>query len=185
MRNLMIALSAAALCAIAAPASADAGEDNLDELVLLPGQTYPGPSKRKAPPNAHAPNRLVSGGGLIVSFDTNLDGTVTPAELAAGISASFSEADTNADGYISPLEQLTWAENQPIRDDTLGNPARFDPNLDRRASFDEFKTVLKQFAADFAGESGDINLADLKAPKPERQEKPRLARTETDRLPRN
>ncbi|HBF89973.1 MAG TPA: hypothetical protein DDX09_02295, partial [Hyphomonas atlantica] len=61
-------------------------DDDLDELVRLPGQTYPGPSKRKAPPNAHAPDRLVSGGGLIVSFDTDLDGEVTQDELAAGIS---------------------------------------------------------------------------------------------------
>ncbi|WP_370170405.1 MULTISPECIES: hypothetical protein [Hyphomonas] len=185
MRNLIFALSAAAVCALVAPTAAGAGDDDLDELVRLPGQTYPGPSKRKAPPNAHAPDRLVSGGGLIVSFDTDLDGEVTQDELAAGISASFAEADTNEDGYLSPLEQLTWAESQPIRDDTLGNPARFDPNLDRQASFEEFKTVLTRFAADFASESGSIDIADLKAPKPERQDKPRFARTETDRPPRN
>ena len=98
----------------------------------------------------------------MVSFDTDLDGKITPTELANGINAAFLEADSNSDGYLSPLEQLSWAENQPTRDDTLGNPARFDPNLDRRASFDEFDTVLTSLAADYASDSGIIHVADLK-----------------------
>ena len=170
MRKLIFVLSAAALVGLAAPASAGAGDES-DELVLLPGQSYPGPGQRRSKPNGHAPDRLVPGGGLIVSFDTDQDGQVTPAELAAGIQAAFEEADTNSDGYLSPLEQLSWAERQPTRDDTLGNPARFDPNLDRRASYAEFDTVLTSFAADYASESGNIRIADLKAPKPEREKR--------------
>ena len=109
---------------------------------------------------------------------------VTPEELATGIQTAFSEADTNQDGYLSPLEQLAWAERQPVRDDTLGNPARFDPNLDRRASYDEFQTVISSLADDYASESGVIQVSDLKAP---RREKRELA--ENDRpvrpMPRN
>jgi hypothetical protein len=183
MRHLLIVLSAAALVGLAAPASAGSGDEG-DELVRLPGQSYPGPGQRKAPKNRHAPEKLVAGGGLIVSFDTNLDGKVTPEELATGIQTAFSEADTNQDGYLSPLEQLAWAERQPVRDDTLGNPARFDPNLDRRASYDEFQTVISSLADDYASESGVIEVSDLKAP---RREKRELA--ENDRpvrpMPRN
>lgn len=184
MRNLVLALSAAALIGLEAPASADAG-DETDELVRLPGQGYPVQGRRNATPNEHAPDRLVAGGGLIVSFDTNLDGSVTPAELEAGIHAAFLEADSSGDGYLSPLEQLSWAESQPTRDDTLGNPARFDPNLDRRASFEEFDHVITSLAADYALESGIINVADLKAPKPSRGDSPRFARNGPPRDNRN
>lgn len=177
MRNLVLALSAAALFGFAAPASAGAGDES-DDLVRLPGQSYPGPGQRKARANAHAPDRLVAGGGLMISFDTDLDGKITPTELANGINAAFLEADSNGDGYLSPLEQLSWAENQPTRDDTLGNPARFDPNLDRRASFDEFDTVLTSLAADYASESGIIHVADLKAPKPNKREETRFVRND-------
>ena len=177
MRNLALALSVAALVCLGAPASAGA-EDEGDDLVRLPGQSYPGPTRRGAKANGHVPERLVAGGGLIVSFDANLDGNVTPEELATGIEAAFLEADSNKDGYLSPLEQLSWAESQPTRDDTLGNPARFDPNLDRRASFDEFDTVLTSLAADYASDSGIIHVADLKAPKPEKREEPRFVRND-------
>ena len=84
MRNLALALSVAALVCLGAPASAGA-EDEGDDLVRLPGQSYPGPTRRGAKANGHVPERLVAGGGLIVSFDANLDGNVTPEELATGI----------------------------------------------------------------------------------------------------
>ena len=78
---------------------------------------------------------------------------------------AFSSADKNADGYLTALEQQDWAASLPTRDDSLANPFRFDPNLDRRVDLDEFTLVINNLGLDYADEaSGDIIVADLKAP---------------------
>jgi hypothetical protein len=89
---------------------------------------------------------LVPGGGLILSFDADGDGEIDAGELSAGIAAQFGRADLSGDGVLTPLEQIRWAESLPTRDDTLGNPARFDPNLDRQVSVAEFEAVIRQLA---------------------------------------
>ena len=44
---------------------------------------------------------------------------------------------------------------------------RFDPNLDRKVSPEEFETVIVELAAHYIETEGDdIRIADLKAPKP-------------------
>lgn len=91
--------------------------------------------------------RLVPGGGLILSFDSDGEGTISASELTDGITTQFALADVSADGVLTPLEQIRWAEGLPTRDDTLGNPARFDPNLDRQVSPEEFEAVIRQLAA--------------------------------------
>jgi hypothetical protein len=134
-----------------------------DDIVRLPGQ---GRLKPDAPHGRHASGRLVPGGGLIVSFDANDDGHVTPNELRTGAVAAFTVADANADGTLSGLEQQDWANSLPARDDTLANPVRFDPNLDRIVSVTEFVAVIAQLAVDHADSDGNIYLAKLAAPEP-------------------
>ena len=133
-----------------------------DEIVRLPGQ---GELKRDAaPPQLGEVERLIPGGGLFVSFDANADGRVSEAELTTGIAEAFIAADRNEDGFLTPLEQISWSEQLPTRDPSLSNPARFDPNLDRRVDAEEFTSVISGFAENLADtETGDIVLASLKS----------------------
>ena len=139
-----------------------------DDIVRLPGQ---GRLKPDAPHGRHASGQLVPGGGLIVSFDANDDGHVTPNELRTGAVAAFTVADANADGTLSGLEQQDWANSLPARDDTLANPVRFDPNLDRIVSVTEFVAVVAQLTLDHADPDGNIYLSKLAAPEPKDPDK--------------
>lgn len=158
VRLLSVALLAGAF---SAPAIAEE-----DDLVRLPGQGEVKPERA-----GHLGKvRLAPGGGLMVSFDADNSGTVTMEEVSAGITAAFLKADANEDGELTPLEQQAWAESLPTRDDTLANPTRFDPNLDRVVSADEFDTVIRTIATTYAAEgNGVIELATLKSTaRPER-----------------
>ncbi|MEO0607439.1 MAG: hypothetical protein AAFY82_04355 [Pseudomonadota bacterium] len=153
-------LALSAIC-IAAPAQADADED---EIVRLPGQ---GEVRDEALRKQAKSARLKPGAGLLISFDEDRDGRISQAEVEAGIPVAFEDADANEDGSLTAFEQQDWAESLPTRDDSLANPFRFDPNLDRRVDLDEFTMVIVNLAEDYADEeSGDIVVADLKAPRP-------------------
>ena len=138
-----------------------------DELVRLPGQ---GEVRNEAARELTRAERLKPAGGLFLSFDENGDGLITLEEIRTGIPLAFSEADANEDGFLTALEQQAWADNLPTRDDSLANPVRFDPNLDKRVDPSEFALVISDLGAEYADEvSGDIVAADLKAPPPERK----------------
>ena len=158
----VVSIAFVAGSALAEPPAAD------DDLVRLPGNG----EIRKSPNNRKgAVDALVPGGGLMLSFDTNRDGRITEREVAKGSRLAFDLADTNGDGRLSALEQIEWAKQLPTRDDTLANPARFDPNLDRMVSYDEFAAVVTRLAGDYSDEaSGVILVASLKVdmPDPER-----------------
>ncbi len=132
-----------------------------DEIVRLPGQ---GELKPDAARTVGSADRLISGGGLILSFDADADGKITPAELETGVVKAFANADRNEDGRITPLEQMAWADGLPTRDTSLANPARFDPNLDRVVREGEFVDVVIRFAAGLTDETtGDIHVDRLKS----------------------
>ncbi|MDJ0922036.1 MAG: EF-hand domain-containing protein [Henriciella sp.] len=117
------------------------------------------------------PDRLKPGGGLFVSFDTNIDGQVDKLEIDEGIAAAFADADTSGDGYLSVLEQQDWAAALATGDSSLSNPVRFDPNLDRRISFEEFDYVIQNLASDYTKSEADyILIKDLEQPKPNRRD---------------
>ncbi|MEM8634891.1 MAG: hypothetical protein AAGF33_07940 [Pseudomonadota bacterium] len=146
-----------------APAASSA-----QDVVRLPGQ---GEVKREAAPQLSNTERLIPGGGLLLSFDSDHDGRVSDDELFTGIEAAFAAADLNQDGYLTPLEQISWSESLPTRDASLSNPARFDPNLDRRVDAEEFAMVVSSFARDLADEeSGEVVIASLKSTRRDRQE---------------
>lgn len=161
-----IAVIFALLAASAAPALAQGADD---DIVRLPGQGFTKPDAHVA---RGTPDRLVPGGGLFLSFDANGDGRITHEELLAGTAAAFLKADTNADGALTAFEQINWAESLPTRDDTLANPVRFDPNLDRRVSESEFESVILDLASHYIkADNQDLLIADLKAPKPKPERK--------------
>ncbi len=134
-----------------------------DELVRLPGQ---GELRSPELKDRAKAVRLKPGAGLFITFDQNQDGRVSTGEIDTGIPIAFRAADRNADGYLTALEQQDWAAGLPTRDDSLANPFRFDPNLDRRVDIDEFTLVISNLGLDYADEvTGDIVVADLKAPR--------------------
>ena len=145
-----------------------------DELVRLPGK---GELRAPKPDAKKKPTRLKPGGGLFISFDTDQNGAVSHDELTAGIPDAFGTADDNGDGYLTALEQQAWAGNLPTRDDSLANPVRFDPNLDRRVSLDEFSSVITELAADYTADGeAVIVLADLEAPAIDEERAERIER---------
>ncbi|MEO1028201.1 MAG: hypothetical protein AAFX02_03995 [Pseudomonadota bacterium] len=156
-----IAYSAAALSIAAGPAIAQerlqvapavptASSDRQDELLRLPGN---GELKEdEEAQGLKSGGKLVPGGGLLLSFDTNGNGIIETAELEAGIDAAFMQADANGSGSLTPLEQQSWAESLPTYDASLANPVRFDPNLNQVVSPKEFKTVIRSLAADHKDE---------------------------------
>lgn len=140
-----------------------------DTVVRLPGSGEVKSEKTRSKLQA---DRLKPGGGLLASFDTDEDGRISGTELRAGIELAFFEADQNGDGVLTALEQQAWARDLPTRDDSLANPVRFDPNLDRRVSFAEFSAVISNLAGDYTEEEhSELHLASLKAPKDEKRKK--------------
>lgn len=156
------ALLVAAFLLTALPVNAQA-ETEADDLVRLPGQGLVKPDSAAAQMKL---GRLVPGGGLIASFDADGDGRISPDELKAGALAAFEAADANGDGQLVALEQQDWAAGLPTRDDTLSNPVRFDPNLDRVVTFAEFEAAIVQLAKNYEDSSGTIEIAKLSAPDP-------------------
>jgi hypothetical protein len=158
-----VSLACLALLPFAAMASAQVDDD---EIMRLPGQgEVREPGLRDQTHGA----RLKPGAGLFLTFDTNKDGRISAFEIDAGIPIAFKMADENADGYLTALEQQDWAARLPTRDDSLANPFRFDPNLDRRVDLDEFTTVIVNLGSDYADEaSGDVLVDDLKDNRPRR-----------------
>lgn len=159
----MLRIIGLTIAALALPLLASADDD---EVLRLPGQGEVKPELK----HVGGIGRLVPGGGLLLSFDTNEDGVVTSSEVETGIVAAFTLADANADGRVSPLEQISWSETLPTRDMSLANPARFDPNLDRVVREQEFTDIVQLLASVYADPTtGNIYIADLKAAEQRRQ----------------
>lgn len=171
-------LSIAALVSVclALPVQADTQED---EILRLPGQ---GEVLDDAIRETTKADRLKPGAGLFLTFDTDGNGIISSDEINLGIPAAFERADANGDGYLTALEQQDWAKGLPTRDDSLANPFRFDPNLDRRVDLGEFTSVIVNLGRDYADEtSGEIFVSDLKAPRT----KPEARRDDIDELVRS
>lgn len=160
----LLACLAVALALPFLAAASDAGTTETDDIVRLPGEAARPDDGRVPLPRGM---RYVPAGGLFASFDADGDGFVTREELRSGIRAAFDEADANEDGHLSALEQQAWAASLPVRDDTLANPVRFDPNLDRIVTFEEFEMVLLQLAENYQDDQGRIEVKGLLIPEKE------------------
>ena len=163
--------SIAACLLLALPFAASAAAPAVpadDEIVRLPAS---GEVRSQEDRERLRADRLKPGGGLLASFDSNGDGRISRAELKTGIAAAFEAADANSDGELTALEQKAWADSLPTRDNSLANPVRFDPNLDRRVSLAEFSAVITNLWADYRDDGDrELRVASLKAPKDERRE---------------
>lgn len=132
-----------------------------DELVRLPGK---GELRSAQDRERIQADRLKPGGGLFLTFDDDGDGLITQDEIGVGIPLAFAEADANRDGYLTALEQRAWANGLPTRDDSLANPTRFDPNLDRRVDLGEFTAVVTALSIDYAdADTGLVVITHLKS----------------------
>ncbi len=170
MRPVTSRVIAALTAACAAPALAE----SVDDLERLPvdGAQERGKAQLVA---GTLPPRLRPGGGLLLSFDADGDGLIDADEVARGTALAFAAADTDASGHVTLMEQADWAHSLPVRDDTLANPTRFDPNLDRRVSPGEFASIISALAADYAGEPGGLIEASaltVSEPQPEPRARP-------------
>lgn len=155
-----ISIAAIASLSLAFSAAADTDED---DLVRLPGK---GEVRDQSLRNQTKADRLKPGAGLFITFDTDRNGRITVSEIDQGIPDAFQNADENQDGFLTAFEQQDWADSLPTRDDSLANPFRFDPNLDRRVALDEFTLVIVNLGQDYADEeTGEILVSDLKAPR--------------------
>jgi hypothetical protein len=162
-----------ATAAFAAPLSAqplepvETSASSEDALLRLPGT---GEVKSRREREKLKADKLKAGGGLLASFDADEDGQISEAELEAGIAAAFETADVDGDGTLTAFEQQDWANGLPTRDNSLANPVRFDPNLDRIVSLAEFSAVITNLWADYREEGeAHLSIASLKAPKEERR----------------
>ncbi len=127
--------------------------------------------------------KFVPGGALILSFDKDNNELISQSELRTGINEAFDLADKNLSGYLSIFEQKEWASTLKVRDDTLANPVRFDPNLNGSISYEEFAGVILMLAKQYQNEKGtilfeslvQIDEEDIK-PEKDKPEKPKPGR---------
>lgn len=105
--------------------------------------------------------KFVPGGALIFSFNRNEDNLVSKLELQNGIDDAFNLADENRSGYLTVFEQQAWARQLEVKDATLSNPVRFDPNLNGSISYEEFASVITRLAEQYEEANGEILIEAL------------------------
>ncbi len=100
-------------------------------------------------------------GLLIASCDTNGDYSVSPAELAAGISHGWTAADRDGDGTLSVIELSDWRTAAFGSAGALPGRYAFDANQDSTVSQAEFAAAIRTVAAGYADAGGAIPFAAL------------------------
>jgi hypothetical protein len=98
---------------------------------------------------------------LLTKYDANRDGTLTKAEMEAGLKAEFAAADVDRDGCLKTDEVRTINENR-VKD--LGSTATplIDWNQDGCVDFNEFAgTVRSLFTQMDRDEDGKLDPKEL------------------------
>jgi Ca2+-binding EF-hand superfamily protein len=90
-----------------------------------------GPMAGGGPQDWHPPR------GMLVKYDSNHDGTLTRAELEAGLKADFDAADTNHDGRLDINEVRAVNQARWSADSSATSPL-VDWNHDGYVDFNEF-----------------------------------------------
>jgi hypothetical protein len=79
---------------------------------------------------------------MLLRFDANHDGSVTRAELEAGLKADFAFADKNGDGRLDPAE-VRAVNDQRLRDEGSTATPLIDWNRDGFVDFNEFAAAAR------------------------------------------
>lgn len=77
---------------------------------------------------------------MLLNYDANHDGTVTRAEMEAGLRHDFAAADANHDGRLDPDEARAVNQQRLSEDQSTASPL-VDWNQDGFIQFDEFATT--------------------------------------------
>lgn len=107
-----------------------------------------------------------SGRMLIANFDSNNDGTVTRAELEAGLRQNFWQADTNRDGRLDPAEVEAANQRRIALDESTAIPL-IDWNQDGYVDFNEFSAGIRsQFEQLDLNGDGQVSLDEFRRAPP-------------------
>ena len=79
---------------------------------------------------------------MLLKFDSNGDGTLTRAELEAGLRQYFWQADTNRDGRLD-ADEVAAANARRIREEQTDAIPLIDWNHDGYVDFDEFAAGIR------------------------------------------
>ncbi len=150
----------AGLALLVGAGAAPALAQDIDRVDRITGTTGPGGSFR--PPEDV---KVVTPGALVfASFDANLDGIISNAEIASGAARAFMIADRNGDGAITGFEQADWAAAMGDATGVLANAMTFDVDLDRSVTPSEFASGMQRIAGQIADDEGVLKYTDLIQP---------------------
>jgi hypothetical protein len=99
---------------------------------------------------------------VLLRYDANNDGTVTRAELEEGIKQFFWQADTNRDGKLDPAEVAAANHHRILLDGTAAIPL-IDWNQDGFVDFSEFADGPRSLFDDLDLDgNGEVNPVELR-----------------------
>ena len=102
----------------------------------------------------------------LVRFDANHDGTLTKAELLAGLRAEFNAADTSGKNCLNP-DQARAINEQRVQQDASQATPLVDWNQDNCIDFTEYSAAaLSLFATLDKNEDGQLSPDELRAGRP-------------------
>jgi hypothetical protein len=125
-------------------------------LVLLTGCAghRPGPEGGPGGPGGRHEEEWHAPVQILLRFDANHDGSVTRAEMEAGLKADFAAADTNHDGVLE-LDEVRAVNDKRWSEDASAASPLVDWNHDGVVDFDEFaataRSLFDQMDADGNG----------------------------------
>ncbi|HTT99917.1 MAG TPA: hypothetical protein VMF58_17845 [Rhizomicrobium sp.] len=93
---------------------------------------------------------------LLTKYDANNDGTITRAEMEAGLKKEFDAADTNHDGKLD-ADEVAAVNAQRWNDDKSTASTIVDWNQDGFVDFNEFASTARSLFADI-DRNGDGQL---------------------------
>jgi hypothetical protein len=105
------------------------------------------------------PTGLPPSAALLLRYDADHDGTVTRAEMDAGLKTDFAAADSNHDGCLDPAEVRAENERRLKRDGVQASPL-VDWNLDGCVDPKEFGNTARSYF-DLADRTKDGRVTQL------------------------